>query len=46
MTGRAYGFASVPRLRRWDDAKNPQFLVFLNGEAVQGADMNHRRSCF
>ena len=25
-----------------DDAKNPQFLVFLNGEVVQGTDMNHR----
>ncbi len=25
-----------------DDAKNPQFLLFVNGEAVQGIDMNHR----
>ena len=25
-----------------DDAKNPQFLVFINGVPVQGADMNHR----
>ena len=30
------------QIEEWDDAKNPQFLVFLNGEAVQGADMNHR----
>lgn len=26
----------------WDDAKNPQFLLFVNGEIVQGIDMNHR----
>ncbi len=25
-----------------DDAKNPQFLLFVNGEPVQGIDMNHR----
>ena len=30
------------QIEEWDDAKNPQFLVFLNGEVVQGADMNHR----
>ncbi len=25
------------------DALNPQFLVYMNGEAVQGLDVNHRR---
>ena len=25
-----------------DDGKNPQFLLFVNGEATQGLDMNHR----
>lgn len=30
------------QIEEWDDAKNPQFLVLLNGEVVQGADMNHR----
>ena len=30
------------QIEEWDDAKNPQFLVFLNGEVVQGTDMNHR----
>lgn len=25
-----------------DDGKNPQFLLFLDGEAAQGLDMNHR----
>jgi alpha-mannosidase len=27
----------------WDDGKNPQFLLFLDDEPVQGIDMNHRR---
>lgn len=26
----------------WDDAKNPQFLLFVDGEIFQGIDMNHR----
>ncbi|MEG1471177.1 MAG: alpha-mannosidase, partial [Clostridia bacterium] len=30
------------QIEEWDDAKNPQFLLFVNGEAVQGMDMNHR----
>ncbi len=30
------------QIEEWDDGKNPQFLVFINGSAVQGADMNHR----
>jgi len=30
------------QIEEWDDGKNPQFLIFLNGEPVQGADMNHR----
>lgn len=28
--------------RTFWDAVNPQFLVFINGEVVQGADVNHR----
>lgn len=31
------------QIDEWDDAKNPQFLLFLNGDPVQGLDMNHRR---
>lgn len=27
----------------WNDGQNPQFLLFLDGEPVQGLDMNHRR---
>ena len=30
------------QIDEWDDGKNPQFLLFLNGEPVQGLDMNHR----
>ena len=30
------------QIDEWDDAKNPQFLLFLDGEVVQGVDMNHR----
>ena len=27
-----------------DDGKNPQFLLFVDGEIVQGVDMNHREA--
>ncbi len=30
------------QIDEWDDAKNPQFLLFVNGEIVQGIDMNHK----
>lgn len=30
------------QIEEWDDGKNPQFLLFLDGEVVQGQDMNHR----
>jgi len=30
------------QIDEWDDAKNPQFLLFLDGEITQGMDMNHR----
>ena len=26
----------------WDDARNPQFLLFINGQVTQGMDINHR----
>lgn len=31
------------QIEEWDDGKNPQFLLFVNGVATQGIDMNHRR---
>lgn len=30
------------QIEEWDDGRNPQFLLFQNGEPVQGIDMNHR----
>lgn len=30
------------QIEEWDDAKNPQFLLFVNGKVTQGMDMNHR----
>lgn len=30
------------QIDEWDDAKNPQFLLFVNGVITQGIDMNHR----
>ena len=29
-------------LDEWDDGRNPQFLLFANGELIQGMDINHR----
>jgi alpha-mannosidase len=31
------------QIEEWDDGKNPQFLLYVNGKATQGIDMNHRR---
>ena len=30
------------QIDEWDDGKNPQFLLFIDGDPVQGIDMNHR----
>lgn len=30
------------QISHWDDGRNPQFLLFVNGVATQGLDMNHR----
>ncbi|WP_349947643.1 alpha-mannosidase [Lacrimispora sp. BS-2] len=30
------------QIEEWDDAKNPQFLLFAGGKILQGMDMNHR----
>ncbi len=40
--GRSVWLRISTQIDEWDDAKNPQFLVFIDGEVVQGADMNHR----
>ena len=30
------------QIDEWDDGKNPQFLLFVDGNMTQGLDMNHR----
>lgn len=30
------------QIDEWNDAKNPQFLAFINGNPVQGLDMHHQ----
>ena len=30
------------QIDEWDDSKNPQFLIFINGIPLQGVDMYHR----
>ena len=30
------------QIDEWDDGKNPQFLLYVDGGVVQGIDMNHR----
>ncbi len=42
LDGKRMWFHVRTQIDEWDDAKNPQFLLFVNGEAVQGIDMNHR----
>ena len=42
MDGKTVFMRISTQIDEWDDAKNPQFLVFIDGEVVQGADMNHR----
>lgn len=31
------------QIDEWDDGKNPQFLLFVDGIETQGIDMNHRK---
>ena len=42
MDGQSVWLKIRTQIEEWDDGKNPQFLVFVNKEVVQGADMNHR----
>ena len=42
MDGKSVWLKIRTQIEEWDDGKNPQFLIFINGEVVQGADMNHR----
>lgn len=42
FAGRSVWMKIHTQIEEWDDGKNPQFLVFRDGEVIQGADMNHR----
>ena len=42
FAGRSLWLHVRTQIDEWDDAKNPQFLLFVNDEIVQGMDMNHR----
>ena len=43
MNGKAVWMNVRTQIDEWDDGKNPQFLLFVDGVATQGIDMNHRR---
>ena len=45
MEGQTIRLQLKTQIDEWDDGKNPQFLLFLDGEIVQGLDMNHRTVC-
>lgn len=42
LAGKTLRLHMKTQIEEWDDARNPQFLIFLNGEEAQGMDMNHR----
>lgn len=43
MNGKEIWMNVRTQIEEWDDGKNPQFLLFLDGVATQGIDMNHRK---
>ena len=44
LDGKSMWLRVRTQIHEWDDAKNPQFLLFINGNAIQGMDMNHKES--
>ncbi|WP_026494969.1 alpha-mannosidase [Butyrivibrio sp. WCD3002] len=42
MEGKKVWLHVRTQLEEWDDGRNPQFLVFIDGTPVQGLDINHR----
>ena len=40
--GKSFWLVFKTQIDDWDDGRNPQFLVFLDGVPVQGMDINHR----
>ena len=42
FAGRSVWMNIRTQIDEYDDGKNPQFLLFVDGEVTQGLDMNHR----
>ena len=42
LDGKSVWIRVSSQIDEWDDGRNPQFIVFVNGEVYQGIDMNHR----
>ncbi len=42
LAGKTLRLCVKTQIEEEDDAKNPQFLLFVNGNVTQGLDMNHR----
>ena len=42
LAGKSVWLKVRTQIDEWDDGKNPQFLLFINGKVAQGMDMNHR----
>ena len=42
LDGKSIWIRVSSQIDEWDDGRNPQFIVFVNGEVYQGIDMNHR----
>ncbi|MDO4331729.1 MAG: alpha-mannosidase [Eubacteriales bacterium] len=42
MDGKSMWIRVRTQIDEWDDGRNPQFLLFVDGKVTQGVDMNHR----
>lgn len=42
MDGKTVYLKAATQVDHWDYAKNPQFLLFINGQMTQGLDINHQ----
>lgn len=42
LDGRSMWIRVSSQIDEWDDGRNPQFLLFVNGKIIQGMDMNHK----
>lgn len=42
LDGKSMWIRVASQIDEWDDGRNPQFLLFVNGKILQGIDMNHK----